>query len=65
MSGPWAIIGKTVQNRRGPAAVTGDEHRNDATIQYGWEGAIIRIIRKSEDLLMTIYMVRPSWNRVL
>ncbi len=32
MSGPWALIGKTVKTRRGPAAVTGDESRNKATV---------------------------------
>ena len=30
---PQALIGKTVKIRRGPAAVTGDESRNDATVQ--------------------------------
>jgi hypothetical protein len=44
-------IGNPVKFGDGPAAVIGDEHRrtplSDST---GWEGAVIRMIRKSEDL---------------
>ena len=56
-----AFIGKTVKNRRGPAAVTGDENRNYATVRNGWEGAMNRMIRKPEDLLMKSFSNRPSW----
>jgi hypothetical protein len=48
-----AIIGKTVQIRRGPAAVTGNESRNYATVSR-WEGAAGRMIRKPEDLLKSL-----------
>ena len=35
----------------GPAAVTGDENRSmSLPVKSGWEGAVSRIIRKSEDL---------------
>jgi hypothetical protein len=51
------LIGKTVQFRRGPAAVTGDESREmplpdtEQSLSVGWEGAVSRMIRKPEDLL--------------
>jgi hypothetical protein len=45
-----ALIGKTVQDRRGPAAVTGNESRKHATVcMMGRRGR--RMIRKPEDLL--------------
>jgi hypothetical protein len=45
------LKGNPVQIRDGPAAVTGDEHRMEATDSLpGWEGAISRMNRESEDL---------------
>ena len=42
--------------RRGPAAVIGDEHRKKPlSTLCGWEGAVIRMIRKPEDLCLYIY----------
>ena len=42
-------LGKPVQVRHGPAAVTGDEsHRGHCSFE--WEGVASRMIRKSEDL---------------
>jgi hypothetical protein len=45
----FGIYGKTVRIRYGPAAVTGDECRNNHCPRR-WEGAACRTIRKSEDL---------------
>jgi hypothetical protein len=49
---PTGRTGKTVQIRRGPAAVTGDESRRLPLPrrQTRWEGAANRTIRKPEDL---------------
>lgn len=46
----WALKGKTVQVRRGPAAVTEDESHTKVTVRIGWEGVASREIRKPEDL---------------
>ena len=46
---PKRLYGKTVKVRRGPAAVTGDEHRNKATVDEKREGAMLWLIRKPED----------------
>jgi len=49
------LKGKTVQIRRGPAAVTGDERRMMPLFRkMGWEGAASRVIREPEDLPMKI-----------
>jgi len=45
------LQGKTVQVRRGSAAVTGDKCRN-MSLFYKWEDAVIWLIRKPEDLPM-------------
>ena len=41
-----------MQNRRGPAAVTGDENHRGATVSFGteWEGVVSRVTREPEDL---------------
>ena len=45
------LIGNPVKFGDGPAAVIGDEHRRmPLSGLTGWEGAVIRVIRKSEDL---------------
>ena len=45
------LIGKPVKDRRGPAAVTGDEPcTSHFSAVAGWEGAGSRKIRKPEDL---------------
>ena len=50
-----SLIGNSVKIGSGPAAVTGDENRKNATIpSEGWEGADRRVIRESEDLPETI-----------
>ena len=47
------LQGKTVQIRRGSAAVTGDKCRN-MSLFYKWEDAVIWLIRKPEDLPMNM-----------
>jgi len=45
------LIGNPVKFGSGPAAVIGDERRRmPLSGLTGWEGAVIRMIRKSEDL---------------
>jgi hypothetical protein len=45
------LMGNPVKFGNGPAAVIGDEdHRMPLSDLIGWEGAVIRMIRKSEDL---------------
>jgi len=46
------LKGNAVQVGNGPAAVTGDENREMPLAGVcSWEGAVTRMIRKSEDLL--------------
>jgi hypothetical protein len=46
-----SIKGNSVQIGDGPAAVTGDENRSmSLPAKPGWEGAVSRMIRKSENL---------------
>ena len=47
------LQGKTVQVRRGSAAVTGDKCRNKSLFNK-WEDAVIWLIRKPEDLPMNM-----------
>ena len=45
------LMGNPVKFGDGPAAVIGDEHRRmPLSGLTGWEGAVIRVIRESEDL---------------
>jgi len=44
-----SLIGKTVQNRRGPAAVIGDESQKNHC-PTGWEGLVSRETREPENL---------------
>ncbi len=44
------IIGNSVKIGDGPAAVNGDEYCMLSLPDKGWEDAVIRMIRKSEDL---------------
>lgn len=50
VSWTWRRIGKTVQFRYGPAAVTGYETHDIHCSVSLWEGVSSRTIRKSEDL---------------
>ena len=46
-----SVKGNPVEIGDGPAAVTGDENRSmSLSACIGWEGAVNRMIRKSEDL---------------
>ena len=45
-----------MKNRRGPAAVIGDENRKTPLFTLcGWEGTVSRKIRKPEDLCLYFY----------
>jgi len=46
----YSVKGKTVRNRRGPAAVTGDEACTSHCILFLWEGAGSRSIQEPENL---------------
>ena len=41
-------IGKTVQDRHGPAAVIGDETRITPLFRKGWEGPASRLVSESQ-----------------
>jgi hypothetical protein len=53
----WSLIEKTVQVRRGPAAVTEENVR--APLSAGWEGRTVPFIQKPEDLPAEIVCCRP------
>jgi len=58
-----SLIGNPVKIGGGPAAVIGDEHRKKPLSRSpGWEGAVSRMIRKSENLPEP--MANPPWTGV-
>ncbi len=46
----YGLTGNPVKFRDGPAAVIGDENRNNHCGIFSWEGAVFRLIQESEDL---------------
>ena len=57
-----AQIGKTVQIRRGPAAVTGDAaHKMSLAETLGWEDVGKQMIQEPEDLPELRCLFSSSW----